>query len=94
MVIITFVQCSPPRALWDKVPGAKCWNPKVVADFTVAQSGKFLAPSNDSGFDHSVAFGTWMDFLLATVPCTIIWTLTLSTKTKIGLCILLSLGAV
>lgn len=37
---VIFVQCSPPRALWEKVPGAKCWDPKVSTTVTIAQSCK------------------------------------------------------
>ena len=36
--IMTFVQCNPPRALWEpasNVPGATCWNPKVQTDFAI-----------------------------------------------------------
>lgn len=41
--ILTFVQCNPPRALWEapsQVPGAKCWNPKHQADYAIFTSGK------------------------------------------------------
>ena len=40
--ILTFVQCNPPRALWEppsQVPGAKCWNPKHQADYAIFSSG-------------------------------------------------------
>lgn len=33
--ITTFVQCDPPRALWEFVPGAKCWDPKIQSDIAV-----------------------------------------------------------
>lgn len=39
-IIVTFAQCSPPRALWERVPGSKCWNPDVVVDITILQSGR------------------------------------------------------
>lgn len=38
--VLNYAQCSPPRALWTPVPDAKCWDPKVAADLTIAQSGK------------------------------------------------------
>lgn len=42
--ILTFVQCSPPRALWEgpqNVPGAKCWNPKSQSDFAIFTGSRF-----------------------------------------------------
>lgn len=39
-IILTFVQCDPPRALWHKDIKAKCWNPKVQGDFAFFVSGK------------------------------------------------------
>ena len=39
-IIITFVQCSPSRALWEPVPGSRCLNKDVAVDITLLQSGK------------------------------------------------------
>lgn len=33
--LFAFVQCDPPRALWEKVPGAKCWDPKINTDWSI-----------------------------------------------------------
>ncbi|KAL8687846.1 MAG: hypothetical protein Q9218_006091 [Villophora microphyllina] len=41
-IILIFAQCSPPRALWEKVPDSKCWNPVVSTDITILQSGQAL----------------------------------------------------
>ena len=38
--IITFVQCNPPRALWEEVPNSRCWNPKVQSGFAIFTSCK------------------------------------------------------
>ena len=38
MVITTFVQCSPSRALWEMVPVSSCWNPNISVDLTILQS--------------------------------------------------------
>ena len=40
--ILTFAQCSPPRALWDHSIEARCWNPNVQLGFAMFQSGKML----------------------------------------------------
>ena len=42
--ILTFVQCNPPRALWEgpqNVTGAKCWNPKSQSDFAIFTGSRF-----------------------------------------------------
>jgi len=39
-VVFTYVQCNPPRALWEKIPDAKCWDPKSQSSFSIATTGK------------------------------------------------------
>ncbi|KAK0511295.1 hypothetical protein JMJ35_005868 [Cladonia borealis] len=78
--ILTFVQCNPPRALWEapsQVPGAKCWNPKPQADYAIFSS----------------AFFAFTDFFLAAIPITFIWNLKLGVQKKIALSMLLGVGA-
>lgn len=36
--VILFVQCNPSRALWENVPGARCWDPKISADISIFHS--------------------------------------------------------
>jgi hypothetical protein len=36
--VIAFCQCKPAKAIWMPVPGSKCWDPKVVANFDIFQS--------------------------------------------------------
>ena len=36
--IFNYAQCNPPRALWEKVPGAVCWNPTIQPDFATFHS--------------------------------------------------------
>lgn len=38
------------------------------------------------------AYGTFMDFVLALMPITIVWNLKMSLKKKVGVCLLLGLG--
>ena len=40
--IINFVQCDPPRALWEQVPGSSCWDPSKQLDYSLFISSKFL----------------------------------------------------
>ncbi|MCJ1268754.1 hypothetical protein MMC22_008642 [Lobaria immixta] len=75
-VVLIFVQCNPPRALWAFVPGATCWDPIVVSDYAI----------------FTTSFASFMDFTLALLPITIIWRLHMAVQKRIGLCILLGLG--
>lgn len=77
-VILTFVQCDNPAALWDpsirKI--TRCWDPHVQSGF-----------STFTGSLHAAA-----DFILALVPITIIWDLQLSVRKRVSLILLLSAG--
>ena len=33
--ILIYVQCNPIRALWETIPGARCWEPTVINNFAV-----------------------------------------------------------
>lgn len=46
--IFSFVQCSPPRALWEKVPDAKCWDPRSQSAFSVFSASH--SPSNTNRY--------------------------------------------
>ncbi|MCJ1328445.1 hypothetical protein MMC10_005122 [Thelotrema lepadinum] len=74
--VLTFVQCTPTRALWEPVPGAVCWDPATQDDFSL-----FLGSWNAA-----------VDFILAILPVTIIYKIKISMNKKIGICTLLSLG--
>lgn len=92
--IVSFVQCNPPRALWESVPGAKCWDPKTQIDIAVFGSSPF--PSSHCFQPHPLTiylgYNAIMDICLALLPSTIIWKADLHIRKKIGLCILLGLG--
>lgn len=78
-VSLKFAQCDPVRANWDvEIPPSEksCWDPRISANVTIANG----------------AFGTFMDFVLALLPCTIIYNLKMDNKTKLSLMLLLSLG--
>ncbi|KAH8594230.1 hypothetical protein B0O99DRAFT_514284 [Bisporella sp. PMI_857] len=73
-IIFTYAQCNPPRALWENVPDAKCWDPKAQANFSIA----------------TTAFGALVDYELSLFPITILWNLKMPTQRKISLYVLLS----
>ncbi|MCJ1236912.1 hypothetical protein MMC14_004895 [Varicellaria rhodocarpa] len=74
--VITFVQCSPPRALWDPQIPHTCWDPKVQTN--IAFGG--------------TAYNIFVDAAFALLPTTIIWKLNMNQKKRIELCVILGLG--
>lgn len=38
-VVILYVQCKPSRALWVLVPGARCWGPGVLVNYSIIVGG-------------------------------------------------------
>ncbi|KAJ6439780.1 integral membrane protein [Purpureocillium lavendulum] len=73
---LTFAQCSPAEALWDKRVTGKCINPKVMGGF-----GTFTG-----------SFNTFADASLAIIPATIFWQLNNSTTEKVQLTIVFGLN--
>ena len=39
--ILIYVQCNPIRALWETIPGSRCWKPSVINNFVVFLGCKF-----------------------------------------------------
>ena len=95
-VILTFVQCNPPHALWEpQTKDVKCWNPNVQIDFLVVASGKhFDQVVLVRQANQVLGYSALSDYFLALVPATFIWHLQMSLQKKITLCILLGLGLV
>lgn len=89
--IFTYVQCNPPRALWEEVPGAKCWKPESQADIGIATTGKRRRWFCLSGFllTVDVAYGAAFDYSLSVLPLTILWNLKMEMRRKVVLYILL-----
>lgn len=76
--IFTFIQCSPPQALWEMTPNADCWDPSVQPNFAI----------------FTAAVNALADFVFAIVPASVILKLRLGTKKRVNLSILLGLGVV
>ena len=75
--LITFMQCDPPRALWefgDK--GAKCWDPKILSNYAI----------------FTACWNSFIDISLALLPIPIIWRLQIAVRKKLGICGILGLG--
>lgn len=75
--ILPFVQCDPPRALWEfGVKGAKCWDPRVQNNYAIFSAG----------------WNSFIDISLALLPIPIISKLQMRVRKKLGICGLLGLG--
>ncbi|KAL8895851.1 MAG: hypothetical protein Q9207_007983 [Kuettlingeria erythrocarpa] len=79
-VILFYIQCQPVRAVWDKslikAGTGKCWDPIPLNTWNLVIA----------------SYWAFLDFALAIIPVDIIWKLQLSTKKKVGLSLLLSMG--
>lgn len=42
-VVILYVQCRPSRAIWALVPGAKCWGPGVLVNYSIIVGGMYTS---------------------------------------------------
>ena len=43
-IIFQYLQCNPPRAVWEDVPGATCWELSVLAGVAMGHGGAFTPP--------------------------------------------------
>lgn len=79
MIILTFVQCENPAALWDDKfkSRTKCWDPRVQSSFSIYGASMHAA----------------MDFFLALLPVTLVWNLKTDLRKRIALCGLLGCGS-
>lgn len=75
--IFLFAQCTPAFALWTKVPGSTCWSPHVITYTGAATS----------------VFSAFVDLNVAIYPIFIMRKLQMELRKKIGVCILMGLGA-
>lgn len=75
--IVTFMQCDPPRALWEfGIKGAKCWDPRVQSNYAI----------------FTACWNSFIDITLALLPIPIIWRLKIAVRKKLGICGILGLG--
>ncbi|MCJ1282166.1 hypothetical protein MMC26_001489 [Xylographa opegraphella] len=74
--IITFAQCSPPRALWTFDLPARCWPSKALTISALTLS----------------AYSALLDIVLPCIAVSIIWKLQMPLRKKIELSMILSTG--
>ncbi|KAH6638434.1 hypothetical protein C7974DRAFT_391600 [Boeremia exigua] len=74
--IMTWVQCTPFRKLWDLETPGTCWDNRIVIYFSM-----FVG-----------AYSSLMDFLLAICPCLIIHKLQMKRREKWNIILAMSMG--
>ena len=46
LIIMTYVQCSPPAILWDPTIKGTCWNPKIQGNYALSQGGEVMSTAS------------------------------------------------
>lgn len=105
--IFNFVQCRPIKANWNPEVPHSCWPPEAQLDFAYFMSSvsndlicphmhRYLLSFLFADFSESTPMTTgeniMADVILAILPATIFWNLNVSTKRRIYLSVVLSLG--
>lgn len=74
--VLLFAQCDPPDFAWHPTEKGTCWNPNIVANYSI-----FVGSYS--------AFG---DLVLAIFPSFIVYSLQMSTARKVSLSLIMGLG--
>ncbi|KAL1959107.1 hypothetical protein VTO42DRAFT_2894 [Malbranchea cinnamomea] len=78
--IVLYIQCDPPRALWDqevmRSGNFKCWDSAIMVNLSIA----------------GAALSAAVDMYLAIYPATVLWKLQMHWRKKLGLSIALGFG--
>ncbi|OJJ96431.1 hypothetical protein ASPACDRAFT_1890849 [Aspergillus aculeatus ATCC 16872] len=88
--IFGFVQCTPPRAMWEPWVPHKCWDTSVQTGFSLFFSVE-LKDRISLNFGSAV-WNIFIDLVLAAIPVPVIWHTSLSVKQRVAACALLGLG--
>ena len=101
-MIITFVQCSPPRALWEPNVPHTCWDPDVQLHIAYVGTGGlkifilFILPpfgqcrANVLGM---IAENIAVDIFLNFLPVSLVWGLRINKTQRLYLSVLLGMGS-
>lgn len=91
VVVCLYAQCTDIRSLWNFTIPDTCWNADVqTVSFSPLNLHLYLT-GQYLGYAHT-AFNGATDLFLTFLPATILWTLQMKTKLKLGLCALLGLS--
>lgn len=94
--VVLYVQCDPPRALWDydlQMSGDfTCWDSKILVNMSIAGAGMSLEPSFRCIADYFAALSATVDLYLAVYPATVLWGLQMYWKKKLALSVALGFG--
>jgi hypothetical protein len=93
--MVPWIQCTPLAKGWiSSLPGT-CWAPRVGSKIWIATGGAFPSFSCSRTTANPLsAYSAAMDFTLAALPWTFLFTLSMKTKEKIGVAVAMSMGVV
>jgi hypothetical protein len=90
-MLFQFLNCRPLRASWQPVYDVRCWPRHYVREFGWASSGMFNGSIVCTRITEAGIL-TAMDFILAFMPIHLIRTLNRSTRERVLICFMMSLG--
>jgi hypothetical protein len=97
--IITFAQCSPPKALWEPNIPHKCWGTEVQTGYALFVGSMWLLQlrcyeTRSNNRSHLLGWNVLADLILALLPLSIVLNLNLSLQKRLSTVALLGLGVV
>ncbi|KAF1939446.1 hypothetical protein EJ02DRAFT_513844 [Clathrospora elynae] len=77
-IIVLLAECNPPKQYWKPSSKGKCWPTKVRIYSIYLQ----------------VAYSVITDLICALLPIAVLWKVKINMRTKLGVCVLMSLGLI
>lgn len=96
--ISVLLQCQPIRKVWEPSQPGTCWRPETALAIGNFNGGEF-SPFFDLDDGRWVvlmcgkASSIFCDWALATLPIAFMWNIQMSIKVKMGICVLMGMGA-
>lgn len=93
VTVMLVTQCRPLHKVWDTHSKGECWSITVVRGFGYAAASEFaslLSCTNNA--DKFIVFAVITDFLCSGLPIVFLWNVQIKGRTKVALCLLMSMG--
>lgn len=95
VVLVLFLECSPPSASWDPSIPHSCWSRHVVPSFTIFVGGMshcIPKPAKAPKIRNRAGYSAAVDLLLALYPASIVSKLKIPRNKKIAISSVMGLG--
>lgn len=90
--LLTLLQCSPPKRLWDPRIDGRCLDQRIVSSYSTFTGCKLSSISSEARALIFAAFNTFAGASLAVIPVTVFWNLRMDKIQKMQLCIVFGLN--